>query len=250
MNLAHKEVEISGKTIKFFYPDVGETGWLVSNILSGNSYPFLEIDYTPEVIIDIGANIGATALFFAKCYPNVPCFCFEPSKKSFDILRINTNVISQIKSFCYGLSDHPRLTKLYLGQSQCLQNSLYNSNEVTDNFEEVEIRSAAKELGKIMTKSCILKIDTEGSELPIICSIIHLIDKVDILCLEYHSETDRRKIDLLLSPNYSLWFSQSSSVHRGNLGYISYRMLMEFPHLDRREIKIDRDTLNNPNFSS
>ena len=44
----------------------------------------------PSVIIDAGANIGTSSIFFAKKYPDAKVFAIEPEQGNYDILQKNT----------------------------------------------------------------------------------------------------------------------------------------------------------------
>jgi hypothetical protein len=70
----------------------------------------------------------------------------------------------------------------------------------------------------------ILKIDTEGSEVPIINSLSLRLNDIGIVMLEYHSEIDRRKIDHLLM-DFKLFGSSSSMIGIGTLKYINKRLV-------------------------
>ncbi len=225
-------------TYQIHFPDSGNAGWHISNIISGKDYPILPCGFKPERIIDIGANIGAAAFFFTRVYPEADCYCFEPSPGTFDFLRKNTSPFPQIYIYNYGLSDIYSTARLYVGTSQCLQNSLYSSVEVQDAFEDVQIKQSAAELEDILSgKRCLLKIDTEGCEVPILQDLRDLLNAVDILYLEYHSESDRRAIDSMLASQFDLWWAKTENLHRGNLVYVSHRLLAEWPHLTELEIR-------------
>src|SRR5688572_4409281 len=45
----------------------------------------------PKIIIDAGANIGFTTLFFLKQYPNAKIFSLEPDRDNFELLKKNTS---------------------------------------------------------------------------------------------------------------------------------------------------------------
>lgn len=47
------------------------------------------VDIEPEVICDVGANIGATSVYFALRYPNARIVCFEPLPENLDVLHRN-----------------------------------------------------------------------------------------------------------------------------------------------------------------
>lgn len=238
INEASISFQHTNNVVQVSFPDSGNASHHIYNILSGQDYPVLHCHFQPDCIIDIGANIGATALFFTDVYPNAECYCYEPSPSSFTYLERNTSFSERIKSFNCGLSNESSELKLYLGNSQCLQNSLYQSVEVNTNFEIATMKPASTELKEIMSgKRCLLKIDTEGCEVPILEEIKDYLDTVDILYLEYHSEEDRRIIDNLISSQFSLCWSKASTVHRGNVMYISQRLLSELPQLDAMAIR-------------
>lgn len=219
------------------YPDTGNAGQHLQNILSGRDYPLLDAPFEPDCIVDVGANVGATALFFAARYPSADIYSFEASPSNFEYLRHNTEAFATIHAFDFGLFDEDGEARLYLGASQCLQNSIHPSIEVREDFETIRLRKASAALSGVLQGRCILKIDTEGCETQILHDLGALLGAVDLLYLEYHSERDRRSIDRLLSPQFKLWHSHSEMVHRGNLAYVSERLLAEVPGLEQWEVK-------------
>lgn len=71
----------------------------------------------------------------------------------------------------------------------------------------------------------ILKIDTEGHELPIIQSIRSLLPNVTFLFLEVHSDLHRVQLAGLLYEQFNLFFSRSEMVNRYCLGYVNKQAL-------------------------
>jgi FkbM family methyltransferase len=68
---------------------------------------------TQRVILDIGANIGNHALYFAnflKFYDQI--ICFEPIPENFDLLVKNMNGYPGVKLFNYALSDKRQEIKM------------------------------------------------------------------------------------------------------------------------------------------
>jgi hypothetical protein len=59
-----------------------------------------EYDYigylNPKVIIDAGANIGTSSIYFATRYPNAKVFAIEPEENNFTLLTKNTNRYANI----------------------------------------------------------------------------------------------------------------------------------------------------------
>jgi len=237
MNNACIQYRAGDQDREIIFPDSGNIAWHITNILSGKDYPLLEGYLGPANIIDIGANVGATAIFFANAYPSANIFSFEPSPSNFAYLQKNVEGIPNIKASNVGLSDCDSQVKLYLGLSQCLQHSLIPSCEIGENFEIVTIKQASVALQEVGPGRNMLKVDTEGCEVQILSDLADFLHSVDVIYLEYHSESDRLKIDNLLTPMFSLWHSTAHMVHRGNSAYLSQNLLSQFPDLGKFELK-------------
>jgi hypothetical protein len=70
----------------------------------------------------------------------------------------------------------------------------------------------------------VLKIDTEGCEVEILESLQNHLPYVGIVLAEYHCESDRRKIDQLLS-GHTMWGARIETVQVGVVKYINNRLL-------------------------
>ena len=55
-----------------------------------------KIPFTPKVIIDGGANIGLSTLFFKNKFPNSRIICIEPDIKNFEMLSKNVGHFSDV----------------------------------------------------------------------------------------------------------------------------------------------------------
>lgn len=66
----------------------------------------------------------------------------------------------------------------------------------------------------------ILKVDTEGMELPILRALEEALADVEVIHLEYHSDEDRRELDALLSGSHVLFTSRASEPDRGTVTYV------------------------------
>ena len=60
-------------------------------------------DTTPEVILDCGAHIGLTAVFFANKFPGARIFCVEPEQSNFELLKKNTAAYPNITCLQFGV---------------------------------------------------------------------------------------------------------------------------------------------------
>ena len=67
-----------------------------------DEYDFSKIDFRDgDVVVDIGANTGAEAIFLALRYPNLKIHSFEPSPEAFSLFKENVKI--------NGLENHSNL---------------------------------------------------------------------------------------------------------------------------------------------
>ena len=62
-------------------------------------------DLNPQVIFDIGANIGQSAIAFHALFPSAQIYSFEPVPDCFEELNVRTSGILNIHTFNIALGD-------------------------------------------------------------------------------------------------------------------------------------------------
>jgi FkbM family methyltransferase len=207
------------------------------SVLSGEEYGVLSMsDYKPHTIIDAGANVGAASVLLANKYPEARIYAFEPSSRNFEVLARNTVALKQVRAFQVGLSDQDGEAELFLGGTG-LTDGLYPNQNSTTRTEIVPMRSAARLLAEIgCLPISILKLDTEGCEVAILRDLSAHLGDIDYICLEYHSENDRREIDNLLGQTHLLVHAKCDHAQRGTLGFLN-RTMAAFRGLAGNEIR-------------
>ena len=220
-------LKLLNKERDFCFPDEGNTAAHIHNILTGKIYPVVQLkNFSPTQIIDVGANVGAAAIYFHDKYPSAQITCFEPCSKSVKYLSENLSNIEHTTIKPYGLLDKSQNATLLAGKSQCLQHSIFTSVEVSESGEKIQIEDAFAEIESIANDQTLLKVDTEGCEFQILSSVKQLFNQLQVIYLEFHSEKDRTKIDELLNHTHGLCRANVSTPHRGDLCYI-HRSLWE-----------------------
>lgn len=191
-------------------------------ILDGKVYQLLEGIGAVNVIVDIGANIGAASVYLKSSYPAAELYAFEPSRASFELLKRNLTGMSKVQIYNCGLHELEGTARLYRGRLDGISDSIVPGLDVTDEYFEIELKSAADEMHRLQLQVIdILKIDTEGCEVPILRSMVKWLGGIKVIYLEYHSELDRQIIDLILRRSHVLYASRATNPHRGELTYIS-----------------------------
>lgn len=193
------------------------------DVLSGIYDLPIEFDTRPPIILDIGANVGAFAVWASQRWPGCCLFCFEPVQANYDLLMDNTAHIQH----CLRRNVGVRLCK---GQMQIA--------EGTHNCGEWTTKTGVNDLtGNVLLVPCIaanelpkadlLKIDTEGCEVEILQGLKDAgrLGESYAVMLEWHSESDRLAIDALLSDQYQLCGAHCTGPERGTAKYVLKRLV-------------------------
>ncbi|MCC6694349.1 MAG: FkbM family methyltransferase [Candidatus Hydrogenedentes bacterium] len=191
---------IGGATQRFAEIPENET-FRVRDIFERDSYsiPYLEPGLSTPVVVDIGANVGLFALYFAIRYPGSSIHCFEPAPTSLTLLSHNVGDLTAVSVHPFALSDRGGEAVLHLHRANSGEHSLCRSGPAYRGTVRVPVRAAGPALDTLRLASpIVLKIDTEGSEVPILKSLGSRLESFDFILVEYHSELDRRQIDTLL----------------------------------------------------
>ncbi len=163
--------------------------------------------------------------------------CFEPSAHNVAYIERNIVELPRITCHPFGLHDREQTLDLFLGAAQSMECSVVPNLETGSDTERVTLRRARPELERIgLGGGAILKLDTEGCEVPILRDIADLLDGVDMLYVEYHSEADRRAIDAILAGRFMLSWSHSAVPHRGLILYIAETLAARYPALHNHRL--------------
>ncbi len=191
-------------------------------ILAGETYPVIPAVRDVSVVVDVGANTGAASTFFSRQYPDARVLACEPARVPYGILQRNARRRRNIETFNLGLSDLDDDVKLYAGESTSGTASVIRGNSTSDNFEQITLRAASTWLAeRDVAQIDVLKVDTEGCEVPIFESLRNLLPTIKVVYLEFHSEADRKAIDGMFADTHFLavgrvLFGQGEMVYVAN----------------------------------
>jgi FkbM family methyltransferase len=122
----------------------------------------------PDVVLDIGSNIGASILYFHQQFPNARIVGFEPHPETFKVLQANVSNLPLAAVFNYGLGAEN--TRVII-ETESVNFGAFStkgrprSQGTARGSVECQIRRAddvLRELG--ITKVDLIKIDCEGAE--------------------------------------------------------------------------------------
>lgn len=161
-----KEIKIKkfNKIFTLYLTDSSDLA-VLNEIFVNDEYG-ISIKGEPEVIFDLGSNIGLSAIYFKLKYPQAKIYAFEPDPNTYKKLIKNTKQFKDI--FCYNIavSDKNGKTEFYSCSGQSMSSSLVNR----DNIEScskiyVETRDLDTLINEFKIKEIdLLKFDIEGAE--------------------------------------------------------------------------------------
>lgn len=224
--ISSAQICVSGQSQTFSFFDTPLGRLVCQEVLDGKSYPLLPFLRSVKSIVDIGANVGAAAVYFASYYPHARVVAFEPAPDCFELLSRNTCHLSNVSAFNFGLFDQNSQASLYLGKQDSVTNSIRSSVLNTTDSVSVPLREAQSVFKELKLESIdVLKLDTEGCEVPILRSIAQFIPQIGVIYVEYHRAEDRLDIDRLLTPTHVLFRGQINNPHRGELCYVTSKLI-------------------------
>lgn len=146
----------------------------------------LPIRLKPKLIIDGGAYIGLSTIFFANKFPDAKIIAVEPNSSNFTLLKENTVNYPNIKLINSGIWNKKALLKIRNASRSHWETEV----EETPNIQEESFEAVT--MGELLICSGfkeidILKLDVEGSEKIIFSSGCEgWLDKVNIIIIELH----------------------------------------------------------------
>ena len=140
-----------------------------------------------DVVVDIGAHIGAFSVLAARAAPDVAVFSFEPFPDSFVLLEDNLerNRINDVQAFQLAVSGRSGTQELYGPASDTTGHTLrvYGTDSVN-----VQCLTIAEVFTSNRIDVChLLKMDCEGSEYDIFFNTPdELFQRIQRVIIEYH----------------------------------------------------------------
>lgn len=149
--------------------------------------PFLVL---PEksVILDLGAHIGCTAIYFSMVYPDAQIYAVEASEESYNILKENVKSFKNIIAVQAVIDSQDGVV--------CFDTSGYSFNsKLNHNGKMVQSISISTLMMQYqITRVNLIKIDIEGAEKNILQNNVNWLRQIDTMIIELHD--DYKLLDL------------------------------------------------------
>lgn len=162
--------------------DVDSYFGMCEEIFHKKNYEF-EAGRKDPMIIDCGANIGMSIIFFKKLYPQCKIIAFEPDVKVFSALKKNIGSFGYKDVELYNKAVWSSETELDFHAEGSWGGRITKPGDV-----EKIVRVPTVRLKDYLDRRVdFLKIDVEGAETEILKDCSTSLNMVDHLFLEYHS---------------------------------------------------------------
>ena len=153
------------------------------------------INFTPEIIFDVGANVGSFTISFSQLFPDTKVYAFEPVKHTFKLLSKNVENLSNVIPTNIGLSNKNK-SNIPIGLPSIPDGVEHNFGRSTihkyegkpiDYIDLYKFSEVCK-LNNITPD--IVKLDVEGCEYEILKEAEEsgILDKIKLIYIELNKE--------------------------------------------------------------
>ena len=160
----------------------------------------------PQVILDIGANIGITSRYLVNRYPSAAIHSFEPVPDNVELCKRNLPKTARLHPIALGTADGE--IELAVPTSSANMGSYSAHTGGGKDCQRVPVKNIANILQDIgLTSIDLIKIDTEGAEYEILKSIpTDILSRVKWIYGELHEEGIQHPTDFAALNLLSQWF--------------------------------------------
>jgi FkbM family methyltransferase len=155
-------IQRDGRALPFQFSDIGEYG-LICEIFCSDTYDH-EGTREADVIFDLGANVGVSALYFRLRFPAATIHCFEPDPANLRRLRANAQLLGQVHVYEFAVWRTRTSLSFHVDPHRGSSSSAYASHsrqeEVNVNARPLVDAFEAADVDKVD----LLKFDVEGAE--------------------------------------------------------------------------------------
>lgn len=237
MALDTHQIRLGDREHAFAYPQA-ERGMILS-VLEGRDYPLAKARLSGDspVIIDIGSNCGAAALYFKSHYPGARVICYEPSAPTYELLSANVGAIDGIETHQCGIWNREGTFRLhYAPGGHSGASTLQPGDGWPDDLggEEIVTKKLSNELGRLqLTSVDLLKVDAETAEPEILHEVLTGAPDVPIrnIFVEYHAIAVRKYLTEELRRKYDVHLCDVSTDWQGTLLFVLKNQTLQKTHV-------------------
>jgi FkbM family methyltransferase len=164
-----------------------------------HQYYRLPLAAPPATILDLGANIGLTTIFFGRTFPTARLACVEPVPENLRMLKQNltmNGIDAEVFSAAIDIED---------GTTAMQRDAFDHKHRIalaTELPSDSQFNVSTISISTVLTclgwgRIGLLKIDIEGHEEVLLSERCEWLNSVDAICLEFHHEDGKAKLTRL-----------------------------------------------------
>lgn len=209
------QYHIYKRKFKVYFRDPKSFLHTIQELFIDQIYKFETCNESPT-IIDCGAYIGTSILYFKTNYPKSIIKAFEPDKNNFQLLQQNIqnwgfeNIELNNKAIWINEDD------LFFEQKGEMSGKINNQNSNNSN----KIRVQSQRLNNLLDKKIdLLKIDIEGAEYEVLKDCESNLKNVDKIFIEYHGNYNEMYklndiLNILLKQKYRYYIKEAGVTYK------------------------------------
>jgi FkbM family methyltransferase len=138
-----------------------------------------------KLILDLGANVGISAVFYSLEYPESKIVCVEPASANLPLLELNTRLMSGVEVLHAAVGPSAGTIKLFdPGVGNNAFRTFGSENQVLEEVSVVTVENLVRESPDF--DPFLVKIDIEGAEKQLFSSNTNWIDVFKVIVIETH----------------------------------------------------------------
>lgn len=206
---SEKDITINKLTI--FYKRPYELLYTYNALFIEELYRFPATDRAP-VVLDCGANIGLSILYYKTLYPSAIIHAYEADKNNFLLLQknIEVNQLKNVQAHFAAVWTHTGIVSFHAEGSEA-SHVLENENHKTNPVPSLSLTDILQQHEHID----FLKIDIEGAEWQVLTQSGDSLQKAANVFIEYHGNVDETQkladlIQLMTSKGYKVYVNHAT----------------------------------------
>ena len=184
--------QIQKKDFTFFFENEREFRHLYKEIFEEHVY-YAELEEKRPMIVDIGAHLGISTLYFKKLFPEATVLAFEPNPYVFDLLKknIEVNHLEQVFMLNSGVSlDSNQEAEFYIDKADTrwYTNGSLREKGWDGKQKNKSITVSLESFDDVIPESGVdlVKMDIEGHEHELFGVDQPALERIQNLMVEFH----------------------------------------------------------------
>lgn len=172
---------------KLYFTDSASLLFIYDEIFIKQIYKF-NCKHDQPVIIDAGANIGLSVIYFKLLFPKAKIIAFEPDNEVFNTLKKNIDSFSltNVNIINKGLWFEETELSFHSEGADAGRITIETNNSIIHKIKTTKLSEYLNQ-----NKIDLLKIDIEGAEYEVLKECKQYLTNVNMLFVEYHSFTNK-----------------------------------------------------------